>query len=101
MMDYKDFIAEDRRLAILRFLAEEQDYSLNDSVLHIALEKIGHAVARDVVKADLEFLRDIGLIKLELVLNKVLVAKITQRGFDVASGRTVVTGIKRPAPDEV
>ena len=70
MSDYKNFVAEDRRLAILRFLAEEQDYSLNESVLQTALSSIGHAVARDVVRSDLEFLRDIALVKLEKVMNK-------------------------------
>jgi predicted transcriptional regulator len=97
--DYKDYVTADRRLAILRFLSEENDFSLNESVLAVALEKIGHAVARDVVRSDLEFLRDIALIRLEKVMDRILVAKITQRGLDVATGKTIVSGVKRPAPE--
>ncbi len=36
-MAYRDFMTEDRRLAELRFLAEDNDYSLNDSVMQTAL----------------------------------------------------------------
>ena len=36
-MAYRDFMTEDRHLAELRFLAEDNDYSLNDSVMQTAL----------------------------------------------------------------
>ena len=47
-MGYQDFETEDRRLAELRYLSEQNDYSMNDSVMQTALESIGHSVSRDV-----------------------------------------------------
>lgn len=51
MNNVQDIFTKNRRLAILRFLAEDQDYSLNTSVLQSALAAIGHGVSRDVVEA--------------------------------------------------
>lgn len=98
-MSFSDYIAEDRRLAELRFLSEDTDYALNDSVMQTALEQIGHSVSRDVVLADFSFLRDAGLIGVEEVFNgRVWVARLTARGEDVAKGRTKVAGVKKPRP---
>ena len=98
-MSFSEYIAEDRRLAELRFLMEDNDYSLNDSVMQTALTQIGHSVSRDVILADFSFLADIGLIRLEEVFNgRVYVARLTARGEDVAKGRAVVKGIKKPRP---
>lgn len=36
--NYKQIVAEDRRLAILRFLSEEADFAVNDSVMQKALK---------------------------------------------------------------
>ncbi len=97
---YQDFIAEDRRLAELRFLAEDNDYSLNDSVMQTALKMIGHTVSRDIIRADFAFLSELGLIRVENVLNgQVTVAHLTGRGIDVASGAATVPGVKKPRPE--
>lgn len=99
MQPYTDFVAEDRRLGILRFLAEDADYSLNDSVLQTALDHIGHGVSRDVLRTDLAWLAEQGLVTVEAVMGgKVAVATLTARGADVAGGRAVVPGVKRPTP---
>lgn len=99
-MAFQDFISEDRRLAELRFLAEDNDYSLNDSVMQTALKMIGHAVSRDIILADFAFLAELGLIRIEQVLNgQVTVAHLTSRGADVAAGVAVVPGIKKPRPE--
>ena len=37
MSDMQDIISKNRRLAILRFLSEEQDYAMNTSTLQAAL----------------------------------------------------------------
>lgn len=96
--EFQSFITENRRLAILRFLAEDTDYSLNDSVLQTALEQIGFSMSRDAIRADLAFLKDVGVVDYDIVLKSVYVAKLTEKGFDVAKGRVVIPGIKRPAP---
>jgi hypothetical protein len=97
-VSYSEFITEDRRLAVLRLLADQQDYALNDSVLHGALGRLGHGVARDLVRDDIAWLREHGLVSVEIVAERVWVARLTERGADCAAGRTRVPGVKRPGP---
>lgn len=98
MSGYANFIAEDRRLVILRFLADDNDYRLNDSILQKALDQVGHNVSRDMVRSDLSWLEEQGLITVEVVLDQIHVAELTKRGLDVAEGRSKVPGVKRPEP---
>ena len=84
---YKEIVAQDRRLAMLRFLEQDSDYKINDSVMQQALEQLGHSVSREAIRADFDFLAEIGLIEVETYFDgKVQVAKITGRGLDVAAG---------------
>lgn len=89
--------AENRRCAFLRFLGEDQDYAMNTSLLQSALDAVGHGVSRDCVNADAVWLEEQGLVSCEN-LDGIIVVKITQRGLDVAEGRAVVPGVKRPGP---
>jgi len=93
---YQEILDEDRRLVILRFLAEG-GYSLNTSVLHSALESFGHRVSRDRVKGDAAWLAEQGLVTLDDV-GPVTVLTVKERGLDVAAGRIVAPGVKRPGP---
>lgn len=88
---------ENRRLAMLRFLAEEPDYRMNTSLMQSALDAIGVRESRDVINADAFWLKDVGLVEHE-DLGPILVLRLTERGLDVAEGRTVVPGVKRPGP---
>ena len=96
-MDYKDLIASDIRLVILRALEEDDGYSQNESVLQSVLELFGHKVSRDRVRTELDWLAEQSLVTLEQVAS-VKVATITQRGVDVACGRVITSGVKRPSP---
>ena len=96
-MSFKNLLTEDRRLVLLRFLTEAPAMALNTSVLHTALDAYGHAVSRDQVETDAARLAEQGLITLEEV-GPVRVAALTGRGSDVAQGRAVVPGVKRPGP---
>ena len=89
--------SENRRCAFLRFLAEDVDYAMNTSLLQSALDAVGHGVSRDCVNADAAWLAEQGLVSCE-DLGGIIVVKITQRGLDVAEGRAVVPGVKRPGP---
>jgi hypothetical protein len=100
MGDYAKFIAEDRRLVILRLLSYEGDYALNDSVVQTALEQVGHGVSRDVVRSDFSWLKEQDLITVEIVHKKIHVAKLTNRGNDVSHGRASCPGVKRPSPED-
>lgn len=99
-MAYRDFMAEDRHLAELRFLAEDNDYSLNDSVMQTALGEIGHGVSREVIWADFAFLAELGLITVEKPLDGPGYRRASDcRGEDVSRGRATVPGVKKPRPE--
>ena len=88
---------EDRRLAILRFLAEDKAYQLNTAMLQEALRAIGHTVSRDEVETQAAWLEEQGLVTLERI-GPVTVAKLSERGLDCATGACCVPGVKRPGP---
>lgn len=99
-MDYNAFVAEDRRLVILRVLQRQPDYRANSSVLQLALERLGHGVSRDQVRSDLAWLAEQQLVRtIPVEEAAVVVAVLTERGGDVAKGVAVVPGVKRPSPD--
>lgn len=96
-MSYLELITEDRRLVILRALAEDAGYSHNESVLQSILAAFGHTVSRDQVRSLISWLAEQDLVHVETV-GSYMVAKLTGRGADVASGAAIVPGVKRPAP---
>ncbi|MCY1538972.1 hypothetical protein D9M68_745380 [compost metagenome] len=95
MSQYAEFLRQDMRLVILRLLVEMPAYRANSSVLNAALDNFGHSVSRDQVKTELQWLSEQGAVKLE-EMGPVLVATLTERGQDIASGKARVPGIKRP-----
>nr|WP_067289841.1 hypothetical protein [Marinobacterium profundum] len=96
-MAFNTFEQEDRRLVILRLLAEDADYRVNSSILQQGLDMFAHSVSRDKLHTELNWLAEQDLIKCEPVAS-VLVVTLTQRGLDVAQGRASVPGVKRPGP---
>ena len=95
---YAEYIAEDRRLAILRFLEESAEYEANESMLAPVLRDIGHVVSRDQVRTDLAWLKEQGLVTLTDFRDVLRVAKLTERGLETAAGIVITPGVKRPAP---
>ena len=95
MNQFASFMAEDRRLVILKVLAELPAYRTNSFLLHTLLAKWGHDPSADQVKTDLTFLQEQGLLTLEVV-ESVFIATLTTRGADVAAGRITNPGVKRP-----
>ena len=92
-------ITKNRRLAILKFLAEDEGGSLNTSVLQSALLHIGHGVSREKVQEDVLWLEKEGLSSVEFLEDlPVILVRITPRGVDVARGLTVHPGVDRPLP---
>ncbi|MGY8829670.1 MAG: VpaChn25_0724 family phage protein [Pseudomonadales bacterium] len=97
MSRYSEFLSQDRRLVILRILAEMPTYRANSSVLHSVLQEWGHEPSRDQVKGELRWLEEQQLITVDdLGEGAVLLAKLTERGLDVQAGRARVDGVKRP-----
>lgn len=89
-----------RRRAILKMLAEDVDYAINDSLMQAGLDAVGHGVSRDRVLGDFSWLAEQGLIKEQRIDDHMTLATITQRGLDVAKGRADVHGVERPLPGE-
>lgn len=95
MSKYADYLRQDQRLVLLRVLHEMPTYTANSSVLYNLLSEYGHAPSRDQVKTELLWLAEQGLVSINDV-GGVLIAKLTERGSDVSTGRAVVPGVKRP-----
>lgn len=96
-MSFATLLTEDRRLAILCLLAQAPGTSANTYVLGCGLRAMGHNVSGDMVETDAAWLVEQGLATME-DLGQVRVLSLTQRGDDVAAGRAVVPGVKRPVP---
>ncbi len=95
-MSYENIINEHLRLTILRLLAEDPDYTINDSLLVDLATQFGFGPSRDKVRTTLAWLREQALVTYED--DQVIIATLTERGLDVALGRSVVPGVKRPSP---
>jgi DNA-binding GntR family transcriptional regulator len=99
-MSYDEIVAEHLRITILRLLVEEPDYALNDSLIRDMVPAYGFQPSRDRVRTQLSWLAEQGLVTLALS-GGCLVARLSERGEDVARGRATVPGVKRPSPGEL
>jgi len=95
-VSYNDIITADIRLALLRLLEQDANYSHNEYVLQRALESIGHGISADKLRTELRWLEEQGLVA--VTDGSVFVAKLTARGADAALGRARIDGIARPRP---
>lgn len=94
---FAERLRADRRLVILRLLAEQVSYKANSSVLTMAMDHFGHTVSRDQVKTELLWLEEQSLVGVEdLAPADIFVARLTARGLEVARGLAVVHGVARP-----
>jgi hypothetical protein len=98
-LSFDEVRTEHQRLSILRLLAEADDYSLNTSLLHDALDALGLSTSRDKVETMAAWLKEQELVTLRQI-GTVTVATITRRGDDVAKGHARVPGVKRPSAGE-
>jgi len=99
MNGFAQLLSEDRRLLILRILDRAPGSEANHYILREALDTMGHNVSRDAVRGELSWLAEQGLVTVE-ELEGMAVARLTGRGHDVAQGRAVVPGVKKPVPGE-
>jgi len=96
-MSYAALLAADRRLVILRILADSAGFCCNEHLLISLLEALGHVVSHDALRSELAWLEEQLLVSSQEV-GGVSIARLTQRGADVACGRARVPGVKRPEP---
>ena len=98
-MSYAKIIQEHLRITILRMLNDDPNYTTNESIITEYAPDFGVFPSRDQVRSELAWLRDQGLVRYKDD-NGIIIASITQRGADVAKGRTTVPGVKRPSPHQ-
>lgn len=97
-MSFQTTVTEDRRLSLLLVLRETPGYSANAFLLRDAIDQIyGHSASIDQVRTDVAWLHEQGLVTARTA-GDVVLATLTSRGADVASGRANVPGVKRPMP---
>lgn len=101
MTNFAELLAEDRRQFILGALEQAGDYRQNDLALKAVLDRFGHHVGRDIIRADLTWLEQHGLLVIEHLGDassgpSVWLAKMTEAGLDVAQGRLHPGVARRP-----
>ena len=97
MTPFSELQQSDRRLVILRVLAESAGYCSNEHLVRSVVGNLGHAVGAERLRADLVDLQEMGLLTTDGVAG-VTIATLTEKGLDVASGTLTVPGVKRPMP---
>lgn len=97
-MSFKELVTADQRLVMLRSLHEMPGYEANESILDACLDQYGHKISRDAVRNHISWLAEQGLVT-QRELGSTLIAKLTGRGIDVATGASTVPGVKKPRPE--
>lgn len=99
-MSYADYHGEHIRLSTLRLLNGQGGYTANDSVLCQGVNQYGLACTRDQMRGHLRWLEEQGLLTIEEVGSgkPILVARLTERGQEVATGAAAHPGVQRPSP---
>ena len=95
--DYARHVEEDARLVILKELAAQTNYTLNDTILHKVCESFGHNRSREWVRTQIRKLADLGAVTVSET-GTVLIATITGAGVDHVLRRGVIEGVARPSP---
>lgn len=98
-MSMDRIIREEARLIILRELADQPNYSLNDALLATTLENFGIYRPRPWVREEMRHCQTVGAVKLTEV-GTALIATLTDKGREHVERRLVIEGIKRMGPRE-
>ena len=102
MIDIKDILRANARLAVLRFLADDGGYRLSISLLQDLLGTITLDLTRAEVETLCDWLAERDLVTIDPTgVGDVTAVRLTPRGADVVAGRVVVAGVKRPSPGDV
>ncbi len=97
-MSYAKHLTKDRRLVMLRVLANSPGYSANEYTIEAVLEDLGHVISNDLLRGEIAWLAEQQLITTSQV-GGVTIAKITQRGLDIARGKAMHPDVQRPRPE--
>ncbi len=97
-MSYSDYLKRDLRLVLLRSLADQPGYVANDRILQIEANRFGLERSRDVIRAELRWLDEVGAVRLTDA-GSVMVARLSRRGLEHVQGLTEIEGINKPSPE--
>lgn len=98
-MSYAKRVTEQQRLVLLQALAQDPDYRTNDLILATWLDETGMTLSADKLRTELTWLEEQGFVTLA-ALGTLTIATLTNRGLDIAQGKTSAAGIARPRPAE-
>ena len=98
MANFKEMYTQLRRIAILRFLFVAPGKTVNSDILKIVLNERGITTSKDDLENDLCFLNAENCIEYKYFFeeNNLRVITLTEKGEDVATGKTIIAGIRRP-----
>jgi hypothetical protein len=102
-MSMDRIIREQARLIMLRELAVQPNYALNDSLLAATLEAFGVYRPREWVRDEMRWLETMGAVGITEVsaeAGTVLIATLKPKGRDHVEHRLLIEGVKRPGPRE-
>ncbi|MGR3484053.1 MAG: VpaChn25_0724 family phage protein [Paracoccaceae bacterium] len=95
---YHDHFDAAARLVILKALANEQGYSLNDTMVMGQLHTFAINRGRDYVRTQLAFLAgEAGAVILRTA-GTAIIATLTEAGLDHVQHRRVLSGVAKPSP---
>ena len=94
---YGDFLAEDARLRILQLLRKSGEQPLNHEVLTTALQSMGVRISKTQVRNELRYLEEVRAVTL-VDAGHLLVATLTERGDDAATGLSRLPGVMQHVP---
>jgi repressor of nif and glnA expression len=94
--DMDTLIREDARLIMLKAISEQVDERLHSGYLAEELLRFGIDRARDWVHSELDWMAEIGVVKLTKP-GSVVVAMLTEKGARHLRRAIVIEGIKRPS----
>lgn len=96
MTDMDQLIREEARLIVLRALREQVDERLNSNLILPVLETYGIRKTREWLHAELDWLADMGAIKVTRVAS-VVIATLAERGAQHLDRLIAIEGVKRPS----
>lgn len=114
-MSYAEEVTRARRLAILQALYFAPGYILNRAMLRTQVEATGYITSVDLLHTECAWLHEMGYVELlerggggaaagypsaSPLRGELDTVRLTERGADVALGRSQTPGVRRPSPGE-
>jgi len=94
----KDLFGPNMRIIMIQVMYGDNDYSLSNQMIQRVLNSFGHGVSIETTNAQIQWLKERGLVSTEDLGNGMVVAKLTRAGVDLAEGHSRVEGVDRPLP---